>query len=71
MGRHGSNQDWLNYRSALVCAVMANIWRGKNTKLFKPEDFMPGKERKIQTPEQIFAIVQMLNAVYGGDVLES
>jgi len=38
--------DWLDYRAALVCSVLANIWRGKSKRVFKPADFMPGAERR-------------------------
>ena len=64
-------QDWLNYRAALICAVMANMWRDpKKTKPFKPQDFMPHTETKRQTPEQMLANVKMLNSAYGGKVIE-
>lgn len=68
--RHKDNQDWLNYRSALICAVMANMWRGKNTKAFIPNDFMPKKEHKGQTAEQMLFTVKMLNAAFGGTISE-
>lgn len=68
--RYEVNRDWLNYRAALICAVLANIWRGKNVKAFKPEDFMPGREHERQTPEQMLTTVQLLNAALGGSVRE-
>lgn len=68
--RRKNEQEWLNYRAALICTVLANIWRGKNTKVFKPEDFMPGKKHEGQTPEQMLTTVQMLNAAFGGSVIE-
>ena len=63
-------QDWLDYRAALICTIMANVWRDSKTKPFTPEDFMPGKKHTKQTPEQMLAAVQMLNAAYGGKVIE-
>lgn len=73
--RYKSAKRWLDYRAALVCAVMANMWRDtkKKREPFSPADFMPEIEtaRKArQTPEQIFTTVQMLNAMYGGTVVE-
>ena len=63
--------DWLNYRSALICAVMANIWPGKRRKKWAPADFMPGHEVKYtQTADQMFAIAKLLNTALGGKVLE-
>jgi len=63
-------QDWLDYRAALICTVMANMWRGSKTKAFKPQDFMPKRESKQQTPEQMLANVKLLNSAYGGKVVE-
>ena len=71
--RYKNAHDWLNYRVALICTVMANIWRGKGTKVFKPADFMPGAERKKQerqTSKQMYTTVRMLNAAFGGTVKE-
>jgi len=71
--RYKNNQDWLNYRAALICAILANTVRDpkKKTRPFVPDDFMPKKESKQQTAEQMFATVQLLNAAFGGKVLES
>lgn len=69
-GRFNDSNDWLNYRAALVCSVVANVFRGKNVKPFKPDDFMPKRKTKDQTPEQILATVELLNAAFGGDVVE-
>jgi len=70
--RHESNQEWLNYRTALVCAVLANTSRDPKRKRqpFVPDDFMPRKEHVGQTPGQMFAAVQLLNAAFGGSILE-
>ena len=70
--RHRNNHDWLNYRTALICAILANTVRDPKKKIrpFTPEDFMPKKETKQQTTEQIFATVQMLNTVFGGEVIK-
>ena len=57
-------QEWLNYRAALVCTVMANLWRGPKSRAFTPADFMPGKKLERQTPEQMLAVME---AAYGGE----
>ena len=70
--RHKDKEEWLNYRAALICTIMANMWRDpKKSKPYKPQDFMPGVKKSRQTPEQMFAQVQMLNAVLGGTVVEN
>jgi len=66
--RHKDNQDWLNYRAALICAVMANMWRDSKTKPYTPDDFMPTKKVKHQTPEQMLVTVKILNAAFGGNI---
>ena len=68
--RHNDNQDWLNYRSALICAVLANTVRDTKRKPrpFVPDDFMPKQESEQQTPKQILATVKILNAAFGGKV---
>lgn len=63
-------QGWLDYRAALICTVMANMWRDSKTKPYKPSDFMPEQKPKKQTPEQMLMAVKMLNSAYGGNVIE-
>jgi len=71
--RHKEAHNWLNYRAGLICAVLANTARDPKKKLtpFVPDDFMPKEKHRHQTAEQLFAMVQMLNAVFGGTVVES
>ena len=69
-GRLNDANEWLDYRAALVCSVIANVFRSKTTRLFKPDDFMPKRGTREQTPEQILATVELLNAAFGGDVVE-
>lgn len=68
--RYKNNQDWLNYRSALICAVMANMWRDSKRQAFTPDDFMPKEKVRQQSPEQMLATVKLLNTALGGRVLE-
>ena len=54
-----------DYHAGLICAVLANINRDpKRTKVFTPQDFMPGHPRqsKTQSPEEMFGII---NLIYG------
>jgi len=65
-------KDWLDYRAALVCSVMANMWRDpKKTKFISPDEFMPKKPNIKQSAEQMLANVKLLNSAYGGNVIES
>lgn len=71
--RHQTNEEWLNYRPAIICALLANINRGKGSKVYKPQDFMPGAKVKLgtpQTPKQMLATIKVLNAIHGGKVVE-
>lgn len=71
--RNRINQDWLDYRAALVCTVLANAWRGKNVKPFTTDDFMPKSKAKSrqQTSSQMLSTVRLLNAAFGGKVREN
>ena len=65
-------RQWVNSHYALLCTVMVNLWKSPKTPPAKVEDFMPGKhETKKQTPEQMLAIVRMLNAAHGGNISEN
>ena len=68
--RHKANEEWLNFRPAQICALLANIHRGKGSKTYSLEDFMPQDRKREQTPEQILTSVTMLNAKLGGKVEE-
>ncbi len=67
MERHVNKEDWQNFRSAQICALLANINRDpKQTRAYEIQDFMPGKvkHQRQQSPEEMFAIVQQWQAVY-------
>jgi len=61
--RWQEEQDWLNYRSALVSSVIASALSEKE---FQPKDFMPNKEEKEQTPDQMAQQLKLFNALMGG-----
>lgn len=74
--RHIHDKEQSDYRAALVCSVVANCrMRGKgDDKVFTPDDFMPqkaAKPKKRQTPEDMLAVVKVLNAALGGRVVEN
>jgi len=55
-----------NYHAALVCSVIANVFRDKKQRAFKPADFMPSqKPKRRQTPEQMIEIIKGWQAFYG------
>lgn len=71
--RYKEEQTWLNWRAALVCAVLANIYRDTKRKSqpFTPEDFMPGHEKEEpQTVEQMESTLKMLTIAHGGKFVE-
>ena len=76
MERFEAAVDWMNYRSSIICAVIANAFRDtkKRRKAFTPWDFIPAigeeSERQEQTPTEMFAQVKMWNAALGGSVVE-
>lgn len=60
--------------ASIVCAIY-NVNRDtkKHPKPFTPQDFMPGKARmqkKSQSPDEMLVMVKMLNAAFGGEVIE-
>ena len=61
--RYGVNQEWLNYRAALICSVLANIARDPKKKgtPYIPRDFMPGGKQPYQkqTAKQMLATAKM------------
>lgn len=60
---------------ALICATIANVGRWflvpkERPKVFNWQDFMPNadkKTKKKQTPEEMLALVKMMNAAHGGE----
>ena len=62
-------REWMNSRTALLCAVIVNMHRDPKSTPAKVEDFMPGRERKEQTPDEMLAVVRLLNAAHGGKVV--
>jgi hypothetical protein len=61
-------QKRLDGRTALICAVLANIYRDpKKHEPFTIEDFMPGEKKpKKQTPEEMLEKIKAWNVMLGG-----
>jgi hypothetical protein len=61
-------QEWQNYRTGLICAVLVNINRDpKKSKVYSPQDFMPGREHQKhveQTPEEMLLVVKSWLSLY-------
>ena len=61
--RYGVNQEWLNYRAALICSVLANIARDPKKKgiPYTTQDFMPGGKQphQKQSAKQMLATAKM------------
>lgn len=60
-------------QAGIIAATLANINRGKNTKPFKAADFMPNwnqpvEQIKQQTPEQVLAIMKILQTVQASKI---
>jgi hypothetical protein len=63
------------YGFALVSSMIAEVNRDrkKRRKPYTPKDFMPqpgAGTRKKQTAQEMFSIVKMLNAAFGGTITE-
>lgn len=67
-------EERADLRAGIVASVVANTARDPKVQRdpFTPQEFMPkfeSKEPTEQTPEQMLAIVEMLNAAFGGQDL--
>lgn len=67
-------EERADLRAGIVASTVANTARDPKTQRdpFTPQEFMPkfeSKEATEQTPEQMLAIVEMLNAAFGGQDL--
>jgi hypothetical protein len=50
--RYGEEKEWLDFRTGLICSVIANVNRDpkKKSSPFKPQDFMPRSGKKNSRP---------------------
>jgi len=68
LARKLKEEEWLNWRPALITAALANIFRGRDQKEYQPQDFMPKfkEEEKEMSDEQLFNTVRLINRAMGG-----
>jgi len=64
--RHIERMRHEQYQTALICSVIANVNRQKNSKTYKPDDFMP-RVKKVQTLEEQMNILKNIVSSYGGE----
>lgn len=70
--RHSNREKRLDFRSGIIAATVANSNRGKNSKAYLPEDFMPSlkatKEAAAQqqTWQEQLDMAKRLHAFFGG-----
>ena len=60
----GAKADFLGH--AITASTIANVNRGKNTKAYSAEDFMPKFEKQIQSEIQMIQMAEMITAANGG-----
>jgi len=71
--RYRDIQERLDFRTGLICSVIANCNRTSNSKTFEPQDFMPKKREEVtvaQSPDAMLKRLMMLNAATGGKIIE-
>ncbi|GAP07128.1 hypothetical protein ATHL_01996 [Anaerolinea thermolimosa] len=56
-----------NYRTGITASVIANVHRGKNTRSYQPEDFMPRPRHKYQSWQEQYQVVKVLNELFHGE----
>jgi len=54
-----TSEERMDLRFAMVCTMIANALRGKNSKPAKMEDFLLFREKHQQTPEEMMHEFQM------------
>lgn len=57
-------------RNAITSAVVANAFRGKDSKTFQAADFLPDfdKQVKKQTPEEMFNILRIQAEIHNANL---
>lgn len=58
------SEDRADLRTGIATAVLANVHRGKNSKVFKPSDFMPqfGVEEKPKRRQSVASMKAALTS---------
>lgn len=70
--RYQDNQQRLDFRSALICAVIANVNRSKESKIFTPSDFMAQSKAddSNQTSDAMLQRLIQVTVASGGKTVE-
>lgn len=63
--RHTEAEERAYYRTGIIASVIANVNRGKNTKAYKPEDFMPKKPDNRDMIDKVADINRLLGGTDG------
>ena len=68
--RRQEHEEHEDYRTALICTVIANCHRDPKKRAFQVKDFMPKKVEESkpakQSPDQMLAMLRAWNAAAGG-----
>lgn len=67
--RYRDEQRRLDYRSAMICAIMAEIYRDRKRRArpFSPEDFMPEEESEEMDNPKMKRALELINQMLGGE----
>lgn len=67
--RYKGDQKKLDYRAAMICSILAEIYRDrkKRPRAFTPDDFMPREKRGPMNAEQISHAVKDITLTLGGE----
>lgn len=55
-----------DHRAGIIAATLANTFKKKSAKRYTPADFFPDYAPRRQTWQEQLAIVEALNAAFGG-----
>ena len=61
--------EWrADLRAGIQCSTMANMWRGKDSRVMAPIDYIPDFDKQPQTVEDQMAAAKAICAMFGGEV---
>lgn len=67
--RYKEDQKKLNYRAAMICSILAEIYRDrkKRPKAFTPNDFMPQEKKGPMDTQQMSSAIKDITLTLGGE----
>ena len=68
--RRRANEEHATYRAAFIVSSIYHVNRAKGHDPIRPADFMAGKKKPKQTPEQMLANMKSLALMVGGKLPE-